>query len=169
MGIPNKLININAYINGRGHLGEVMSFTPPKLVAKMEEHRAGGMPGPIDIDLGLEKLTAEITMASHTARNIRRFGSTDVTSERVRLVEAFRRQDGGIPEAVEHYIGGRFNEIDFGTSKPGDDTEHKYMLTLTQYSRVVNNIAEVQIDMVNGIYIVDGVDRYGEIMAILTS
>lgn len=169
MALPNKLININAYIDGRGHLGELSSFVEPKLVAKMEEHRAGGMVGAIQIDMGLEAMEAEITMASHIARNIRRFGTTDVEGTRIRLVGAFRRDNGGPSQAVECYLGGRFKEIDFGTAKPGDDTEQKYMFAISNYSRVVDNVLEVNIDMLNGIYMVGGIDRYGEIMAILNS
>lgn len=167
MGLPNKLININATIQGRGHIGEIAEFTEPKLVIKMEEHRAGGMLGPVMLDQGLEALEAEITMTSHVKENIRQFGTTDVAGIRTRLVGAYRRDDGTTPQAVEIYLGGRFKEFDMGGSKAGDDTEHKYMFPCSYYRRVVDGRTEIEIDMLAGIFIVDGVDRYGEITSIL--
>lgn len=165
MGIPNKRISINAYHRGRGWLGEVSAFVAPKLTQKTIEHYAGGMPGPIDVPIGIEKLEAEITMASQTARMIRQFGNTNLEGERIRLVESFRRQDGSLPTVVEHYCAGILREYDPGTAKPGDDTEQKYMYSLVHYSMVQNNELIIQVDMQSGIFFTGGVDRYAEIMA----
>jgi P2 family phage contractile tail tube protein len=55
-----------------------------------------------------------------------------------------------------------------GKSKAGDDTEHKYSLAVAYYRRVVDGVEEVEIDMLSGLFRVGGVDRYAEIMAILT-
>ena len=169
MSMANKLININAFVDGRGHIGEVSEFTEPKLVIKMEEMRNGGMIGPVMTDMGLEAMEAEITMASHIASLIRKFGTTDVEGVRVRLVGAYRRDDGSKPQSVEINIGGRFQEIDLGTGKAGDDTEHKYKVPTAYYKRVVDGRTEVEVDMLRGVFIVNGVDRYAEIMSILTN
>lgn len=67
------------------------------------------------------------------------------------------------------FIGGRFAEIDLGKSKPGDNTEHKYKVALAYYRREVNGRVEVEIDMIAGVFIIDGVDLYAEIMSIITS
>jgi P2 family phage contractile tail tube protein len=86
----------------------------------------------------------------------------------LRLVGAYQADDGSPPQSVEIYLGGRFTEIDLGKSKAGDDTEHKYTLPLSYYRRVVDGVDEVEIDMLSGLFRVGGVDRYAEIMAILT-
>ena len=54
------------------------------------------------------------------------------------------------------------------TAKPGDDTEHEYTLPLAYYRRVVDGRVEIEIDMIAGVFIVDGIDRYAEIMAIIS-
>ncbi|SFG08689.1 hypothetical protein SAMN05518801_10751 [Novosphingobium sp. CF614] len=168
MGLPRKLININVFVNGRGWLGEVSEFEEPKLAFASEEWRGGGMLGPVKLDKGLEAMEATITMGSHTAYLIRQFGTTDVEGTRLRLVAAYRADDGGAAQAVEIYLGGRFSEIDLGKSKPGDDTEHKYTAQLNYYRRVVDGRTEAEIDMLGGLFMIDGVDRYAEIMSILT-
>lgn len=169
MGHPRKLKNINVYGDGTSYLGEVASFEEPTLALEMEEWRGGGMPGPVQLDRGLQALEAKITMGGHVKELIRKFGTTDVSGVRLRLVGAYQRDDGTRPEAVEIYIGGRFSEIGFGTAGPGEDTEHEYTVPLAYYRRVVDGRTEVEIDMINGRFVVDGVDRYAEIMAILNS
>ncbi len=169
MGIPKKLKNLNAFVDGESYLGVIASFEEPAMALQTEEYRGGGMLGPVMIDLGLQAMEAKLTMGGHEVQLMRKFGATRVDAVRVRLVGAYQRDDTGEVETVECYLGGRFSEIGMGTAKPGDDTEHEYTLPLRYYRRVVNGRPEVEIDMVAGTFIVDGIDRYGEIMAALQS
>lgn len=168
MGLPRKLKNINAYGAGTSYLGVIGEFEEPKLSIATDDWRGGGMPGAIKVDKGLEALEATATMGGHTAELIRSFGTTDVAGLPLRLVGAYQADDGSAAQAVEIYLGGRFTEIDLGKSKAGDDTEHKYSLAVAYYRRVVDGVEEVEIDMLSGLFRVGGVDRYAEIMAILT-
>ncbi|MCP2016850.1 phage major tail tube protein [Qipengyuania citrea] len=169
MGIPKKLKNMNAHVDGEGYLGKIAEFEEPNLALATEDWRGGGMIGPVKIDLGLEGMEAKLKMGGHEASLIRKFGTTRVDGVRVRLTGAYQADDGTAAQAVECYIGARFSEISPGTAKPGDDTEHDYTLPLAYYRREVNGRTEVEIDMVNGVFKVDGFDRYAEIMAIISS
>jgi len=169
MSLPRKLKNMNVYIAGASYLGIIAEYVEPKLAIKMEEYRGGGMIGPVMLDNGLEAMEAEFTMAGHVAALIRKFGSTDVDGVRLRLVGAYQADDGSRAQAVEINLGGRFQEIDAGTAKPGDDTEHKYKAPVAYYRRVVDGRTEIEIDMLRGVFIVDGVDRYAEIMDIISN
>ena len=167
MGLPRKLININAFVDGQGYLGEVGEFEEPKLALSTEDWRGGGMLGPVKVDKGLEAMSATITMGGHVATLIRKFGTTSVEGTRVRLVGAYRADDGSPAQAVEIFLGGRFSEIDLGKSKAGDNTEHKYTVPLAYYRRVVDGTTEVEIDLLRGVFLVHSEDRYAEIMSIL--
>lgn len=167
MGLPLKLKNMNAFVDGESFLGRVAEFEEPKLAIATEEWRGGGMLGAVDLDMGLEKMEATVTMGGHTASLIRKFGTTKVDGVRFRLAKAYQADDGTRAQAVECFIGGRFSEIDLGKAKPGDDTEHSYTIPLSYYRREVDGRVEVEIDMIAGVHIVDGVDRYAEIMAII--
>ncbi|PKP92246.1 MAG: phage major tail tube protein [Alphaproteobacteria bacterium HGW-Alphaproteobacteria-16] len=169
MGLPRKNKNCNAFIDGGSYIGVVGEFTEPKLALTMEDWRGGGMPGPAKIDMGLEAMEAELVMGGHEVALFRKFGTSRVDGVRVRLVSAYQADDGSRAQAVEIFIGGRFSEIDPGKSKPGDNTEHKYKVPLSYYRRVVDGIDEIEIDMIAGVFIVDGVDRYAEIMAIISN
>lgn len=169
MGLPRKLKNANAFVDGGSYLGVIGEFEEPKLAIATDDWRGGGMLGPVKLDMGLEGMEASLTMGGHEASLIRKFGTTQVDGVRVRLVGAYQADDGTAAQAVECYIGGRFTEIDLGKSKAGDNTEHKYKVPLAYYRRVVDGRDEVEIDMLAGIFIVDGVDRYAEIMSIISS
>lgn len=167
MGLPRTLVNINAYVDGGSYLGSIMKFDEPKLAIAMEEYRGGGMPGPVMLDKGMEAMEASLTFGGHEKALVRKFATTSLVGVRLRLVGAYRADDGSAPEHGEVYIGGRWKEIDFGTSEPGKQTEHKYTAPLSYYRRVVDGRTEIEIDMINGIQMVNGVDRYAEIMSIL--
>lgn len=169
MSLPRKLKNMNAYVDGGSYIGIIAEYVEPKLAIKMEEYRGGGMLGPVMLDNGLEAMEAEMTMAGHVAALIRKFGTTDVNGVRVRLVGAYQADDGSRAQAVEIYLGSRFQEIDPGTAKPGDDTEHKFKPVIAYYRRVVDGRTEIEIDMLRGVFIVDGIDRYAEIMDIISN
>lgn len=167
MGLPRTLVNLNAYVDGGSYLGVIMKFDEPKLAIAMEEYRGGGMPGPVMLDKGMEAMEASLTFGGHEKALVRKFGTTSLVGVRLRLVGAYRADDGSAAEHVEIYLGGRWKEIDLGTSEPGKQTEHKYTAPCAYYRRVVDGRTEIEIDMVNGIQMVDGVDRYAEIMSIL--
>ena len=169
MGLPRTLKNLNAYANGVSYLGVISQFDEPKLAINADDWRGGGMLGPVKLDMGLQAMEASLTMGGHVVDLIRNFGTTQVDGVRVRLVGAYQADDGGGPQAVECYIGGRFSEIDFGNGKAGEKTEHKYTVPLSYYRRDVDSRTEVEIDMIAGVFIVGGVDRYAEIMAILNA
>lgn len=167
MGLPRNLVNINAFKNGVSYLGVISEFEQPKLAIETEDYRGGGMLGAIKLDKGVAAMEATLTFGGHEVSLVREFGTTSVEGTRLRLVCAYRADDGSPAQAVEVYIGGRFTEIDLGKDKPGDQTEHKYTAALSYYRRVVDGRTEIEIDFIRGIFIVNGIDRYAEIMAIL--
>lgn len=169
MGLPRELKNFNAYVNGGSFLGIIAEFEEPKLALATEDWRGGGMLGSVKVDRGIDAMSAALTMGGHVAELIRNFGTTDVNGVRVRLVNAYQADDGTSPQAVNIIIGGRFTEIDLGKAKAKDGTEHKYTVALAYYRREVDGTVELEIDLLAGVFKVNGVDRYAEIMDILTS
>lgn len=52
MALPKKLKNMNLFNDGNSYVGQCASVTLPKLSRKLESFRAGGMDGPVKVDLG---------------------------------------------------------------------------------------------------------------------
>jgi P2 family phage contractile tail tube protein len=54
MALPRKLKHLNLFNDGNNWQGIVESLTLPKFTRKFEKYRGGGMPGAVDVDLGLD-------------------------------------------------------------------------------------------------------------------
>ena len=164
MALPRKLKNFNFSVDGTSYLGETVEVTQPKLALKLEAYRAGGMQGEVDVNQGIEKLELEFKMGGHEPNLIALFGGS-ISGNLFRFQGAYQRDDTDEVDAVEIVCRGRLSEIDEGSSKAGDDTEHSYKASLTYYKKVVNGKDIVEIDMLNQIFMVDGKDRLAEIRA----
>ncbi|WP_425974064.1 phage major tail tube protein [Tepidimonas sp. HKU78] len=72
--LPRVLKNMNLFVDGRGYAGRVDEIQLPKLTLKTEEHRAGGMDLPVELDLGMEKLEAQLTISDFDPELFKLFG-----------------------------------------------------------------------------------------------
>ena len=160
MALPKSQKNFNLFVEGEGYAGRVSEVVVPKLVRKMEEFRGGGMNAPVEIDQGMEKLETEFTLREYSKAIINQFGIFDASGTQLRFRGAMQADAGdGKVEAVEITMRGRCREIDMGTAKAGDETAMKIAVALTYYKYVVNGETLVEIDVINMIEIVNGVDR----------
>jgi uncharacterized protein len=166
MGLPSKLKDFRVFADGTNYIGQIPEFTLPKIAAKMEAYRAGGMLGEVDIDLGVEKLEAELTAGGVIGPLIAQFGATRHDAALLRFAGAYSNESGQA-QALEAVMRGRINEIDFGGAKVGSDTEHKYKYSLTYFRLSLDGVDLVEIDMIAPTFIVSGQDRYAAIRSIL--
>jgi hypothetical protein len=66
MAIQHVLANMAAFVNGRGYIGRVAEFNPPKLAPIVREYKAGGMGAEVAIPMGaVEKLEASFTLTGY--------------------------------------------------------------------------------------------------------
>lgn len=163
--LPRKLKNMNLFNEGNSYLGEIATVTLPKIVQAMEDWRGGGMLGPIKIDHGLEGIDFEWTIGGHDALSMRQMGIVRHDGLLLRFMGAYQSDQDGSVTAVEAVIRGRHQELDHGNQKPGDDTEQKIKTVCSYYKLTANGQDLYEIDMLAGIYIVAGIDRYAEIRA----
>lgn len=159
MALPRKLKNMNLFGDGESFLGQVVEVKLPTLTRSMEEYRGGGMSGPVDIDNGQEKIELESKFGGLMRSVLRQYGATRHDAVQLRFAGAYQRDDTGAVDAVELVVRGRHSEIDAGTGKPGDDTEFTVKTSCSYYKLVINGTTEIEIDFVNMVEIVGGVDR----------
>ncbi|MFY9810819.1 phage major tail tube protein [Aquabacterium sp.] len=149
--------NFNLFLDGRGYAGQVEDFTPPKLALKLEEARLGGMDAPVKLDMGSEGMQASFTMLSAAADVIALWGVTDGTSTRITLREALESFDGEVTPYV-HTLAGRITEVEHDPAKSGDKASVKFVFEATYY-RLEHGARKLhEIDVVNMIRVVNGVD-----------
>lgn len=162
MALPRKLKNFNLFADGESYAGVATEVVLPKLTRKMEEMRAGGMNGPVDADLGLEKLELEWTCGGYVRQVYEQFGIGRADGVLLRFAGAYQRDDTGDVTAVEVTVRGRHSEIDPGTAKAGDDSPLKVKSTLSYYKLTENGLTVIEIDLLNMVEIVGGEDRMAE-------
>ena len=155
--IPKILKNFNAFVDGRGYAGRVDEVVLPKLTVKTEEHRAGGMDAPVEIDMGMEKLECELTFAEYDIELFRLFGLVDGNSVAVTLRGAM--QADGDAEKIVVNLQGSFRELDSGTWKAGDKATLKCMMAVRTYKLAIDGDEVVNIDVDNMTRIINGDDE----------
>ena len=166
MGLPRTLKQMAVWVDGQHYAGEATEFTPPTLESTLEDYRAGGMLGPVPIDLGMEALKATMKMSGWVAATIVQFGG-HLGSAQVRLVEAVQADNTPGMQGIEHVMRGRLAKFDPGTAKVGDLTEHEYEYALDYYKLIDNGQVLVEVDYVNMICKIGENDKMEQIKRIL--
>lgn len=166
MGLPRKLKAMAVFVNGTHYAGECTEATAPTLERELEDYRAGGMGGPVKLDMGGKELTITLKMAGHVAALVQEYGGS-MSGTQLRLVQAVQADDTETVQGVEIVARGRLTKLDPGSSKVGDLTEHEYEFACTYIKWIDNGNTLVEIDYVNLIENVGGVDRMAETRAVL--
>ena len=163
--LPRVLKNFNVIVDGRPMAGIAEELVLPSLERKMDDYRAGGMIGPASLDLGLEGLKLEFTLAEFSRDIITAWGLSDAGGINTRFLGAARSDDGasGV-DAIEVSVRGRWKKLDQGTVKNADLAKMKVEMPLTYYRYSLNGEVLIEIDLITGKEVVGGVDRSAEVM-----
>lgn len=160
MAMPKKLKNMNLFNDGNSYMGVCKSVTLPTLSRKLESFRGGGMEGSVKADLGMgdDGIQLEWTLGGWDLTVLRQYGITTAAGVLLRWAGAVQRDDTGEVSAIEMVVRGRHEEISFGDAAPGEDTEHSVTTTCTYYKLTVDGNVEIEIDILNFVFLVNGTD-----------
>ncbi|WP_318389662.1 phage major tail tube protein [Enterobacter sp.] len=160
MALPKKLKYLNLFNDGNSYMGLVESLTLPKFTQKFEKYRGGGMPGAVDISMGLDDgaLDTEFTVGGMEALLFKQLGVTTVDGVQLRFAESIQRDDTGEVQAVELVVRGRHKELDSGEHKQGDSSTTKVSSTNSYAKLTINGEVIYEVDLVNMVWVVNGVD-----------
>ncbi|AIR65084.1 phage major tail tube protein [Cedecea neteri] len=160
MGLPRKLKHMNMFNDGNNWQGIAESLTLPKYTRKFEKFRGGGMAGAVDIDMGLDDgaLDTEYTLGGTESLVFKQIGKTTVDAIQTRFTGSIQRDDTGEVQTVELVTRGRIKEVDSGEWKTGESSTTKVSLTNSYAKLTINGEVVYEVDLVNMIEIVDGVD-----------
>lgn len=149
--------NLTINVDGRGYAGQLSDFNAPKLAQKVEEFRAGGMNVSVELNMGMEKMEADFSLLQYSRDVLALFGLTDGNQVPITVREVLESYDGTITPVV-HTMRGKVKEVDPGTSKPGDLNPIKFSIALSYYKLQHGPTVVQEIDAVNMIHSVNGVD-----------
>lgn len=166
MATPKILKNFNLYIGGVTLLGKVEEVTLPDLNVITEEHRAGGMDSPMDIDMGIEKLTLGWKSAEHSAETYSLFGLRNQNAVDVQFRGALVDDRTVTPYIVT--ARGMMTSIKGGTASPAAKNPMEATVSLRYYKLEIGGRTVLEIDVDNLVRQTgDGVDQMAEIRDIL--
>lgn len=153
----NVFKNCNCFVDGRGYAGDVLEMTPPKLAIKKDEHRAGGMDAPVDIDMGMEKMEAGFSFSKYCPDTLKMFGLADGNTVPLTFRAATQSDDGTVT-AVKIEMRGKLTEADKGTWKPGEKATLAFKMSCRYYKEEVGGVVIHEIDIDNFVRKINGVD-----------
>jgi len=160
MALPRKLKNMNTFHDGVSYMGVSKSVTLPVLARKMEAYRGGGMNGPVKADLGFsdDGLQLEWKIGGIDDQVIKQFANQSASGLMIRFAGSYQRDDTAAVSAVEVVVRGRHETIDMGEAVSGEDTEHTITTTCSYYKLTMDGSVLVEIDLLNFVENVNGVD-----------
>lgn len=156
--IPQTLTNMNLFVDGKGYAGVATEVNLPKLKRKTEEHRAGGMDGPIKLGLGMEMLDGSFKLSGINPDVLAFFGLADDTAFNGSFRGAFKDQKGEVVGAIATFRG-MLEEVDFGSWKAGEKSETTFNIAPSYYKLEVDGAVVYELDPANNIRIINGTDE----------
>lgn len=159
MTLPRVLKNMDLYNEGFSYVGQVKSVKLPTLGRKMEGYRSGGMPGEIQLDMGTALGSLEATFGGPMRDILRQFGAIGIAAVYLRFAGAYQNDETGAVDAIEVIVRGRHEEIDMGEAAPGSASDFKTKFHPVYYKLVWNGRTEIEIDLLNMVETIGGVDR----------
>ena len=159
--LPKILKNFNVYVDGRGYAGRVDEITLPKLTIKTDEYQGAGMSAPVEIDLGMEKLEMDMTFSEYDQELFKLFGLTNGSEFALTIRGAL--QGSGDTSPVVINVRGYFKEMDFDSWKPAEKASLKCSVACNYYKLTIDGAELIEVDPVNMIRNVNGVDQLSEL------
>lgn len=157
MAADNMLRNFALFVNGRGLAGNCEEYTPPKLAEVTEDYKAGGMDASLKIPMGQEAMECAFTLTKFDPNVLGLWGVAPGNYVPFVVRGALQSADGTITPVTE-YTRGRIRETDAGNWQPLAKVSLKFTCDLTYYRREINGVTVTEIDVLNIIRIVNGVD-----------
>ncbi len=157
--LSDVLRNFVLFVNGGPMVGECEEITPPKLTIKTEEIRNGGMDAPVEIDMGMEKLEATFVLTKFDSETVKLLGFVTGGTVQVTAKGSIGGEFDGDERPVVLSMTGKLKEVDSGSWKAGDLAKKTYLLSLTYYKETVDGVDAVEIDVLNMIRKIDGIDQ----------
>lgn len=166
MAIQHVLANLSAFVAGKGYLGRVAEFTPPKLAPVVREYKAGALSAPIEIPMGaVEKLECSFTLTGYDPDLFRQFAVVPGRLVQLRLTGAMYDYDGTCRPIEISLRAVLAFEAD--AWKPNEASDLKITAMCHYYKLDVDGATLIEIDPVNLVAVVDGQDQLQSLRAAL--
>jgi len=155
--IQQIIKNYTLFVDGNLFSGDVEEVKLPDLKKKMDEYRGGGMDIPIDIQLGMEKITFEFDVTCHSDILYKTFAKGQGNHALYKFYGSLMDVKGA-ETGVTIEVQGPIIDLNAGSAKPGAKTTAKIQVNAYYLKHVIDGVVVVEIDALNLKFVSDGVD-----------
>ena len=166
MAARDVLKNFNLFVDGRGYAGQVDEVSLPDLAIQSEDFRAGGMDAPVSLDMGQEAMEASFVLTQYSADVLALWGVAQGQSVPLTVRGALESYDGTVKAMIAN-MRGKITNIARGSWAAGQKATLTVTMRLDYYKETVDGVVLHEIDVVNMIRVVGGVDRLAQQRAAL--
>ncbi|WP_374414215.1 phage major tail tube protein [Novosphingobium colocasiae] len=167
MGMPRTLKDMMMFNEGEAYQGDAKTVTLPTLTRKMEGYRGAGSSGEVQMDMGHEAMEAKFVCGGPMRQILRQWGTPTVDGVYIRFAGNYQAEDTGDVDHIEVIMRGRFSEIEMGDQEMGSPSEFTTTMAVAYYKLVWNGRTEIEMDPLNMIEVVNGVDLLAERRALM--
>jgi len=147
------------YIAGMQRVGSLTEYTGPVLEVITEDFRGGGMDMATPMDMGMAPMAASFTVSEDTAL-LATFGIKVVGQMVPLFVRAhLEDEETGETKTVIETLRGKITKIDPGTKSSGSYQATTVEMKLSYYSKLDDKILAYEIDPINMVRRINGIDQ----------
>lgn len=156
--VPQTLTKMNLFVDGKSYAGRHTEVTPAPLKRITETIHAGGTGGEVEISLGIGLIEAGFKMIGVDPDIMAYFGIADDSAFNGVFRGAFKDQKGKTTPVIIT-MRGMLKELNPGAWGAGQKSECSYSVSCSYYKVEVDGKVLHEIDQLNMICIVNGVDE----------
>ncbi len=155
------------YADGWDKVGSLIEYTPPILEVETEDFRAGGMDMSVPMDMGMAAMEASFTIGED--KDILSMFGIKKNGKKIPLyIRSHLENDiTGEKKSVKEELRGIITKIDQGTKTSGSFTPMTVSIKLSYYKYEMDEQIIHEIDPLNLIRTIDGVDQLADTRASL--
>ena len=158
---PQKISDVNVFVDGVGHLGVVDEVKLPEVKQKLESVNVGGIER--DIQTGIfEKMEAEITLNEYSPVVYAAMAANMKKGLPVTFLCKANIVQGGVKKGVVATIAGDITVSD-NSLKGSETVKRNIKVSVRQYTLEIDGKQGVMIDVDNLVAVIDGVDVLEEL------
>lgn len=142
-------------------VGRIDSFKPPALKVMHEDFRGAGMDTTLPVDMGMETMEASWVTSGIDRAMYTGFGVITGLPTTIKVRCSLLDPVTGIPKPLEHTMLGKIVSIESSDYKPGERATLTCSMKLTYYklTHTIPGLPAVEIDVINGVRIIQAVDQ----------
>lgn len=163
----NRLTNANIYFDGTNFLGRAEEVNLPEIKYIMAEHKALGMVGSAEFFAGIEKMEAKFKWNALYPEVLKKAANpfTAVAIQVRASLETYSDQGLIQQSPAVFHVKGTFKNLPGTVIKTKDNPEQESSMSVNYAKLVVNDEDIYEIDVLQNIYKVGGIDVLTEYRA----